>query len=180
MLNLHTSRRGFMQLSATSAALLTIGASTAALTGCSKVPPAEGFKTLRAGDIEFLAALAPVVLAGGYPGALGAEAQQRLMLSLDDTILTLQDYARSQFVMLLDAMQVAIARVAMGAPWSNWSQVSPEQIDAFLNEWRSSRIELKRMGYASLCKLLSMSWYKLPENFAAIGYPGMPMRIPAA
>lgn len=179
MLDLQTSRRGFMQLGATSAALLTIGASTAVLTGCSKVPAATGFKVLRPGDIEFLSALAPVILSNSYPGVLGADAQQRLMQALDSILLTLQDYARSQLVMLLDAMQVGIARVAMGAPWSNWSQVSAEKIEAFLIEWRSSRIELKRMGYASLCKLFSMSWYKLPENFAVIGYPGMPQRIPA-
>ena len=76
MLNtITTSRRGFMQLSATSAAALTLGASVAGLTGCSKVPTANGYKVLRPGDIEILRAVAPVILSGSYPGSLAADGE---------------------------------------------------------------------------------------------------------
>ena len=181
MLNtITTSRRGFMQLSATSAAALTLGASVAGLTGCSKVPTANGYKVLRPGDIEILRAVAPVILSGSYPGSLVADGEAVLLRSLDKVVLTLQDYARSQLVMLFDALQVAPIRALMGAPWTAWSDMQPADIEAFLQDWKTSRIQLKRMGYASLCKLVTMCWYSQPSTFAFSGYPGMPQRIPAS
>ncbi len=176
---LNTSRRGFLQLSASSAAALTVGASLAGLTGCSKVPAAEGYKLLRAGDIEFLSALAPVILNKSYPGTLAADAPVRLTQALDTLIGTLEDYSRSQLIQLLDVMQVAPIRAAMGAQWGGWSEASAGQIEAFLQDWKTSSIQLKRMGYGSLCKLLTMCWYSQPETFVSSGYPGAPKKIPA-
>ena len=175
MLNtITTNRRGFMQLSATSAAALTLGASVAGLTGCSKVPAANGYKVLRPGDIEILRAVAPVILSGSYPGSLAADGEAVLLRSLDKVVLTLQDYARSQLVMLFDALQVAPVRALMGAPWTGWSDMPAADIEAFLQDWKT-----RRMGYASLCKLVTMCWYSHPSTFAFSGYPGMPQRIPA-
>src|SRR5690606_21595482 len=118
-----TTRRGFMQLSASSAAVLTLRASIAGLTGCSKAPVASGYKVLRPGDIEILRALAPVILGGSYPGSLAADGEAVLLRALDTLVLTLQDYARSQLVMLFDALQVAPVRAAMGAPWASWNEM---------------------------------------------------------
>src|SRR5690606_17454634 len=154
-----TTRRGFMQLSASSAAALTLGASVAGLTGCSKVPAADGLKVLRPGGIEILRAVAPVILSGSYPGSLAADGEAALLRALDTLVLTLQDYARSQLEMLFDALQVAPVRLAMGAPWASWSEMPADDIEAFLHSWKTSRIQLKRMGYASLCKLVTMCWY---------------------
>lgn len=179
MLKINTTRRGFMQLSASSAAALTVGGSLAALTGCSKAPAASGFTTLRDGDVQFFTAIAPVILDKSYPASLGDAAPERLLKSLDQLIGTLQEYAQSQLLMLLDVMQVAPLRAAMGAPWANWDQVSHEEIDAFLQSWKSSSIQLKRMGYGSLCKLLCICWYSQPETFVSTGYPGPPKKIPA-
>ncbi|WP_430460576.1 twin-arginine translocation signal domain-containing protein [Thalassolituus sp. LLYu03] len=174
-----TTRRGFMQLSATSAAALTVGGSLAALTGCSKAPAANGYKVLRDGDLEFLTALAPVVLASSYPGTLETQAADRLLHALDRLVGTLQDYSQSQLLMLFDVMQVAPIRVAMGAQWGRWSDASASDIETFLQDWKTSKLQLKRMGYGSLCKLLCMCWYSQPETFAQTGYPGAPQKIPA-
>lgn len=177
--DIKTTRRGFMQLSAGSAAALTVLGSAAGLSGCSKQPPASGFKVLRNDDVEFLSALAPVILSDSYPGALGELAQPRLMQSLDSLISTLQQYSQSQLMLLLDVLQVAPVRLVMGAQWGSWRDASAEDIDAFLNSWKSSSLQLKRMGYGSLCKLLTMCWYMQPETFALSGYPGPPQKIPA-
>lgn len=174
-----TTRRGFMQLSATSAAMLTVGASFASLSGCTRTPPASGFNSLRPGDIEFLTALAPVILHDSYPGVLAEQAQARLMLALDRLIGTLQEYAKEQLMMLLDVMQYAPLRLVMGAPWRRWSEMNAEAIEDFLAEWKHSSIQLKRMGYGSLCKMVCICWYKEPENFVFSGYPGMPKHIPS-
>lgn len=168
-----------MQLSATSAAALTIGGSLAALTGCGKAPAASGYKVLRPGDLEFLSALAPAILVDSYPGTLGDQAQERLLKALDRLVGTLQEYSRGQLLMLFDVMQVAPLRAAMGAPWGSWSEASVADVDAFLNGWKNSGLQLKRMGYGSLCKLVAMCWYSQPETFVSSGYPGAPKKIPA-
>src|SRR5690606_4203323 len=106
MLNTITAtRRGFMQLVARSGAVLALGAYIGGLTGCSNAPVDSGYNVLRPGDIEILRALAPVILGGSYPGSLQDKAPDTLLHALDSLVLTLQDYARSQLVMLFDALQ---------------------------------------------------------------------------
>lgn len=175
----NTSRRGFLHLSATAAAALTVGASIAGLSGCSVTPTAKRYQVLRAGDLEFLTAIAPLILSKSYPGTLADAAPERLLHAIDTLIGTLQDYSKSQLLQLFDVMQVAPLRVMMGAPWNTWSEASGTDIEAFLQDWKSSSLQLKRMGYASLCKLLVMCWYSQPETFASTGYPGAPKKIPA-
>jgi hypothetical protein len=176
---LTTSRRGFIQLSGGAAAALTLGSSLALMSGCSP-EPADGLKFLNADDADFLAALAPVIMAGSYPGQLGPEqARTRQVAALDRLIGTLQEHAQSQLKQLLLVMSSAPLRAAMGAPFANWREASPEQVEAFLLSWRDSSLQLKRMGYASLCKLQTMCWYAMPENYLATGYPGPPQKIPA-
>lgn len=173
-----TSRRGFMQLSATSAAVLAVGASFASLTGCTKAPVANGYKVLRSNDFEFLTAIAPVVLGDSYPGVLGPEKGRELLLkAVDNLVVTLQEYAQSQLVMMLDVMQSAPLRVVMDAPWATWSEATTADIEGFLHGWKTSMIPLKRMGYGSLVKVLAMCWYSQPETFISSGYPGMPRRV---
>lgn len=176
-LELSTTRRGFMQLSAGSAALLTVGGSFAALTGCSQRAAAPGYRLLRPAHLEFIAAIAPVILNKSYPGMLAEDAENRLLTALDRLMGTLQHYAQKELVMLLDVMAVAPLRKLMGAPWSRWSEASTADIEAFLQDWKSSRIQLKRMGYGSLCKLVSICWYAQPETFVSSGYPGPPQHI---
>lgn len=177
MPELTTSRRGFIQLSATSAAVLAVGASFASLTGCSKTSPASGFKVLRTADCEFISALAPVVLVGSYPGVLGLEkGRERLLKAVDNLVVTLQEYAQDQLVMMFDVMQSAPLRWVMDAPWATWSAAKSEDIEHFLESWKTSMIPLKRMGYGSLVKVLTMCWYSQPETFVISGYPGIPRR----
>lgn len=174
----NTTRRGFMQLSAGAAATLTLGSSLALMSGCSS-QPAEGLKFLSADDADFLAALTPVIMADSYPGQLTLEqARARQVAALDRLIGTLQQHAQSQLKQLLLVMSSAPLRLAMGAPFTNWREATPEQVEEFLLNWRDSNLQLKRMGYASLCKLQCMCWYAMPENYIASGYPGPPQKIP--
>src|SRR5690554_8099639 len=65
-------------------------------------------------DFEFITAIAPVVLGGSYPGVLGPEkAPEVLLKAVDNLVVTLQEYAQSQLIMMFDVMQSAPLRVAM-------------------------------------------------------------------
>ena len=174
------SRRGFMKLSASSAAVLSMGSGLAMMTGCSRQPDSNGGYTfLTADDIEFVNAIAPVILLQAYPASLTLEdAQLRLTRKLDELINTLQQYSKDQLSQLFGIMSSAPLRLAVGAPVGGWKDAPAEDIESFLNSWKDSSLAIKNMGYASLCKLVTMCWYSQPESFIASGYPGPPKKIP--
>lgn len=177
---LPTTRRGFLQLGLMGTATLALGSTVATLTGCATpLEKNSSFKFLQPEDREFFAALIPQVLSQSFPGELSEKsAMQRMLLSLDDLIYTLQYHNRHQMRLMFDALSMAPVRVLAGASWSGWKDMSPEQVNDFLYDWRDSSISLKNMGYMSLTKLIGISWYSQPESFAATGYPGPPVKIP--
>ncbi len=177
---LPTTRRGFLQLGLMGTATLALGSTVATLTGCAtSLKQSSQFKFLTPEDREIFAALVPQVLSKSFPGNLSQEAaMQRVLLSLDDVIHTLQYHNRSQMRMMFDALTVAPLRLVAGASWTRWKDMSPEQVNAFLDNWKNSSISLKNMGHMSLTKLINISWYSQPESFVSTGYPGPPVKIP--
>lgn len=179
-LPLATTRRGFLQLGLMGSAALALGGTVATLSGCSSPLEKDSeYKFLKPNDRAFFAALIPVILGKGIPGELNHEAaQKRVLLALDDLIYTLQYHNRIQMRQLFDALSMPPIRIAMGASWADWKDMSHQQVDDFLVDWRDSSIQLKRMGYVSLSKLIKIAWYSQPESFVNTGYPGPPTKIP--
>lgn len=62
-------------------------------------------------------------------------------------------------------------RFLVGLP-DEWPQAKPEDIAAFLQNWRTSRLALLQTAYHGLHDLIIGSWYSEPRSWAAIGYPG--------
>jgi len=178
--DLSTTRRGFLQLGFMGTATLAFGSAVATLTGCSSpLEQNSEYKFLQPEDREFFGALIPVILDKSFPGKLSDDAaMKRTLLALDDLIYTLQYHNRIQMRQLFDALSMAPVRVIAGASWANWKDMSPKQVDEFLNSWRDSMIQPKRNGYVALSKLIGISWYSQPESFASTGYPGPPIHIP--
>ena len=176
----NVSRRGFMKLSASSAAALSVGSSLAMMTGCSRQPDSNsGYTFLTAADVEFINAIAPVILLQAYPASLPLpEAQVRLTRKLDELINTLGEFSKAQLAQLFSIMSSAPLRLAVSAPVGGWKDAPAADIESFLNSWKDSSLAIKNMGYASLCKLVTMCWYSQPESFTASGYPGPPKKIP--
>lgn len=139
----------------------------------------QGFRFLRDTDIEFLLAVAPVILNSNYPGVLGQNSEERLLNALDELMASLGEFSQKQLSQLFDLMSIAPLRYLAGGPFSGWQNSSEQQINDFLLGWKNSIFSLKRMGYASICKLIAMSWYTQPENFVQAGYPGPPKKYPA-
>ena len=177
---LPTTRRGFLQLGLMGTATLALGSTVATLTGCaSTLERNSSFKFLTTDDRAFLSALIPQVLSKSFPGDLSEKsAMRRVLLSLDDVIYSLKYNNRHQMRMMFDALAMAPIRVIAGASWADWEDMSPKQVNDFLIGWRDSSIQLKRMGYVSLTKLINIGWYSQPESFASTGYPGPPVKIP--
>ena len=150
------TRRGFLQLGLMGTATLALGSTVATLTGCATPLERDStFKFLKPDDRALFAALIPQVLNKSFPGDLSDKsAMRRMLLSLDDLIYTLQYSNRHQMRMMFDALAMAPIRMIAGASWTDWEDMSPKQVNDFLIGWRDSSIQLKRMGYVSLTKLI--------------------------
>lgn len=175
---MNTTRREFLKLGTGSAALLGFASSISLTAGCARQPASDyGLNYLTRQDMDLVLAVAPVILNKSYPGELGSQASKRLLIKFDEIINTLDKGSRDLLMQLFDALSYAPLRLVLGAPLS-WQAATANDIEHFLNDWKNSFISLKNLGYASLCKLISVSWYMQPETFISSGYPGPPKKIP--
>jgi hypothetical protein len=58
--------------------------------------------------------------------------------------------------------------------WRPWPQAHPDDIGAFLQDWRTSWFSLLQSAYHALHELIMASWYARSESWAALAYPGPP------
>lgn len=163
------SRRQFLKTGFAGSLLLAGGSATALLAGCASQTAAPGFAFLRPQDVAVVRALIPVVLADAVPAG-DTQAIERVLKSADDFIAGTSPAAMDQLKQLFDLLSLAPARVALCGLWDDWPQASAGDLDAFLLRWRDSRLDLLRAGYLGLVKIITASWYLLPESWVAIGY----------
>lgn len=175
ILNPQLDRRSLLKLGlGASLALSTIGL-TASLSGCTSERPAAQFTLLRDSDLPLLAALYPVII-GPHPAfSESADATHKALIQLDKTLLHTSPFVQKAVLDLLGLLSMPLTRGPLTGIWGDMSKASPEQLDAFLQRWRDSRFDTLRQGYNTLSKLLMMSWYALPQSWAAAGYPGPPV-----
>ena len=164
------SRRGLLKFSLGASAFLATAGLGASLAGCSAQSPAHGFIALRQNDLAIVQALIPVVLAGTEAADSGAA----LLHRLDNKLAALSPAMLKLTRQLFDVLAMALTRGPLTGIWGGWDNASSAQIQAFLQRWQDSSLNLLRMGHASLLQLLHMAWYELPESWAHCGYPGPP------
>ncbi|MCE5983235.1 twin-arginine translocation pathway signal protein [Pseudomonas wadenswilerensis] len=164
------SRRGLLKLSLGASAFLATAGLGASLSGCSAQTPASGFTALRQNDLPIVQALIPVVLAG----TKAADNREALLRRLDNKLAALSPAMLKLTRQLFDVLAMAVTRGPLTGIWGSWDNASSAQIEAFLQRWQDSSLNLLRMGHASLLQLLHMAWYELPESWAHCGYPGPP------
>ncbi|UVM56220.1 twin-arginine translocation pathway signal protein [Pseudomonas sp. B21-012] len=164
------SRRGLLKFSLGASAFLATAGLGASLSGCSAQTPASGFITLRENDLPILHALIPVVLAGTQ----AADNREALLRGLDNKLAALSPAMLNLTRQLFDVLAMALTRGPLTGIWGSWDNASSVQIEAFLQRWQDSSLNLLRMGHASLLQLLHMAWYELPQSWAHCGYPGPP------
>ncbi|WP_339844018.1 twin-arginine translocation signal domain-containing protein [uncultured Halopseudomonas sp.] len=167
------NRRQFLKLGAgASAALATVGM-TATLSGCSSSRPGVGYSVLRDTDIPVVAAIM-VGLVGPHP-ALNQDTLQAAIDQFDTTLAWTSTAVQTQVTDLLGMLSMPITRGPMTGIWGTWDKASPAEVQAFLQRWRDSRLDMLRQGHSALSQLLLMAWYATPASWAAIGYPGPPV-----
>jgi len=166
------TRRDFLKVGAGFSAALVCAT---AIGGCGGAPksPAKSFGFLRESDLELFGALAPAIatdlaqLAAAERGARLGDTLRKLDASCSALDLGNQQELRK----LLDLLAIAPLRYLLAGVGA-WNEASVETLQAFLARWRGSRFATLNAGGNVLVKLVATSYYGLPANWPASGYPG--------
>ncbi|MEK6806611.1 MAG: hypothetical protein AABY95_08180 [Pseudomonadota bacterium] len=163
-------RRSFLKLSLAGSAALSAAGLTATLTGCSGAPtPATGFQFLRDADVTLFRALIPQVLDGI---ALDAAAAEECLRRIDLGCFLLEAPAQSEVRKLFDLLNTGLLRRLTTGVSKSWDQAGAEEVQTFLARWHDSSVGLFNAGYRVLVKLVSVSYFCMPQSRKFSGYPG--------
>lgn len=169
-------RRGFLKLGVIGGlALGTVGMG-AGLAGChrNEQASAEGYQFFRDGDIALFTALIPAIVANTLtpePDARRAGVGE-ILLRMDQACLRLGAPAQKELRQLFDLLNFGLTRRLAAGVAKPWDQVSEDDAAAFLDRWRNSSIGLFNAGYRVLIKLPTVTYFTMPQSWAAVGYPG--------
>jgi hypothetical protein len=135
------------------------------------VPPG-----LTLSERTIIAALVPAILAGALPasGAARSRAVEETVDGVGVAIAGLAPAAQKELAELFMLLDLAPARALLAGVWTGWAAAPVEDVAAFLEGWRFSRLALLRSAYAALHDLVLGAWYGNPGSWPAIGYPGPP------
>jgi hypothetical protein len=177
---MRVSRREFLKVGAGAAMTLAV---THALNRPLFAQPVGGgsagsldLKHFANRDAELIAALAPAILADALPldPASRQVAINEVVEAFDRTIFGLSPAVQREVDELMSLLTFAPTRYLIAGIRSPWNAASAEEIDAFLQRWRDSRLALLQQGYQALVRLMIACWYGNPLAWAQIGYPGPP------
>lgn len=168
------SRRGLLKFSLGATAFLATAGLGASLSGCSSSVAANGFVSLRDGDLLFLRALIPVMLDGAVVTEKMSAAVEGTLKSLDYSLDHLSPEMLKLTRQLFDVLGMAVTRGPLTGIWGSWENASAEAMRHFLERWENSSLNLLRMGHSSLQQMVMMAWYTRAESWAHCAYPGPP------
>ncbi|WP_339650185.1 twin-arginine translocation pathway signal protein [Halopseudomonas pelagia] len=166
------SRRSLLKLGLGASAVLATAGLTATLSGCSSDAPASGFQVLRSSDIPMLTAIMSTLI-GPHP-ALNPANLDGAIAQLDKTLAWTSTAVQKQLTDLFGMLSMGLTRGPLTGIWGSWENATDEDVRAFLERWRDSRLDMLRQGHSALNQLLQMAWYATPVSWEAVGYPGPP------
>jgi hypothetical protein len=167
-------RRRFLQAGVAGAALLALAGGVAWFR--RRTEAAASAPALDADARAVIRAVAPSLLAGALPaGAERASALDETVAAVDVAVAGLPPAARRELAELFALLSLGAGRRLVAGVAAPWTDASRDEVDAFLEAWRSSAWSLKRTAYDALHQLVLAAWYANPRSWPAIGYPGPPV-----
>lgn len=160
-----TSRRRFLKTGLLGGALLALGGVGLALYPSKEVGAATGpLLVLDGRSFQVLVAIASrVVTAKGRDAVAIAHGVDRLLsYSIPET----QDGLNK----LLGLFENALPGLVLDARIMPFTRLSADSQDGVLESWRTSRIELRRLGYQALRKLCLASYYMEESSWGPLAY----------
>lgn len=162
-----SSRRSFLKIGL----LGTLALATAGgLYRMTRPPETPRAFTMDSAARSVLATVIPAMLDGAVnPSTADVDAAiNRVGDAIAGLPLAAQKEIRDLFALLALG---PLRRLLAGIP-DDWEQAKQEDVAAFLQDWRYSRIGLFQSAYLGLHDLITGSWYSHESTWAAIGYPG--------
>ncbi len=163
------SRRGFLRMAGTSAALT-------ALAQLRALPPAALAGAAEAGDAffspretEILTQIVERMVESGEPGAPAVRDTR--------AVATIDALCRSLDPEVADQLRVVLRLFEYGPPvfdltFSRFTRMSPAEQDASLQAWMTSRLSLRRRAFYALRNLALLGYYSQDATWPLIGYAG--------
>jgi len=165
------SRRGLLEKTLGGAALLALaGAVPLALRKTRLQAPAKPLQFFTPAEYSIWAAVAGRVLTDAPPHVEVAEKADAFLALLSEN--DARDMKR-----LLALFDNALYSFLRGGPPRPFTQMTPEEQDARLLAWQSSRIAIERSGFQALKRLSSAVYFGDPATYASVGYPGPPTEL---
>lgn len=170
---METNRRSFLKAGALGALVLAAGGG---IYRAVHTPRPQRF-VLDGEARAALGAIVPALLAGALPldpagrKAAVAGTIEGVHTAISNLPLAVQKEVQDLFGLLA----LAPARRLLTGVSGGWANADPNQVTAFLQDWRLHRFALLRTAYGALHDLALGAWYAQPANWSAIGYPG-PMK----
>jgi hypothetical protein len=165
------NRRAFLKIGALGA--VTLAAGGAIYRRVHGPAPLARF-TLNGEARAAIDAMVPAMLAGALPtdAAARAAAVAATTARVHQAILGLPLAAQKEVQDLFGLLALGPARRFLAGIADGWSAATPEQVAAFLQDWRLHRFAMLQTAYHALHDLIIGAWYADPSSWAAIGYPG--------
>ncbi len=167
-------RRSFLKYGLAGAALLAVGGGTFLATRRTRPAPglAGPFLALGPEEATVLLALSERMLPArpGFPAPLDVDLPRRI----DALVSLMPPEGQKEVRQLVGLFENALAGLVLDGQLRTFTASSPEQQDARIRAWQTSRILVRRTGYRALKKIVYSSYYGAPETWKAIGYPGPP------
>ena len=167
---METRRRSFLKAGGVGALVLAAGGG---IYRAVHTPRLERF-VLDGEARAALHAIVPAMLAGALPAreaerraAIGA-AIEGVHAAISNLPLAVQQEVQDLFGLLA----LAPARRLLTGVTKGWENADPQEVSAFLQDWRLHRLALLRTAYGALHDLALGAWYAQPASWHAIGYPG--------
>jgi hypothetical protein len=192
------SRRGLIKKTLGGAALLAVaGAVPIALRKTKLRPPQRALRFFTAAEYSIWAAVADRVLAQEATAATRependfaeaslqaakrprapTPAQVGVAEKADAFLAPLPRSDAKDLKQLLALFDNALFSLLSGGPARPFTQMDPDEQDAHLRAWRTSRLAIKRTGFQAMKRLCCAIYFGAPETYASVGYPGPPTEL---
>jgi hypothetical protein len=183
------TRRGLLKKTLGGAALLAAaGAVPLALRKTQLRAPRGPLRFFTPEEYSIFAAIADRVLARGpadippelasqeYPPPPSA-ADLDVAGRADAFLAPIDEASAKDLKQLLALFDNALFSVVTGGPPRPFTRMAPEEQDAHLTRWATSRLAVRRTGFQALKRLAAAIYYASPLTYASVGYPGPPYEL---
>lgn len=170
------SRRALLRTGLLGGLVLGTAGLGATLSGCTgrTEAAAAGYRVLRDADLVLFRALIPAVITSlPTPGPLRDALQHQMLQGIDLGCYRLAHPTRKAVLQLFDLLNLGLTRRLL-AGVGDWNSATPQQVQAFLERWRTSSFAVLNSGYRALIKLVGAPYYGTHVGWAAANYPGPP------